>query len=83
MSVSVLSLEGLPEVALEHILQYLTYDEVAKCRILSTRFNSLCKSLLNKGFRAVEKYHNKCLKVGTGTLLVGTLYRYCTYLTKH
>ena len=59
----VLGLDSLPEVAVEHILQFLSYDEVAKCRAISTRFNALCKSLLNKGFRAVEKYHAKCLKV--------------------
>lgn len=57
-----LGLESLPEVAIQHIMQFLSYDEVAKCRAVSTRFNTLCKFLLNKGFRAVEKYHAKCLK---------------------
>jgi hypothetical protein len=65
---SAMCLERVPDVALEHIFQYLSYDEIARCRILSTRFNALCKSLLNKGFRAVEKYHNKCLKVPVPSL---------------
>jgi len=58
-----LSLDSLPEIVIEHILQYFSYDEVAKLRAVSTRFNALCKARLNKGFRAVEKYHAKCLKV--------------------
>jgi len=57
-----LPLCSLPDTALELTLLFLSYDEISKLRQVNKRFNSMCKSLLNKGFRAAEKYHTKCLK---------------------
>ena len=58
-----MALDTLPDLVLENILKYFSYDEIAKFRSISTKFNLICKSMLTKGFKAVEKYHLKCLKV--------------------
>ena len=57
-----LPLCSLPDTALEKTLLFLSYDEISRLRRINKRFNTICKSLLNKGFRAVERYHSKCLK---------------------
>jgi len=57
-----MNLEQLPDLVLEHMLKCLSFEEIAKFRRISRRFNIICKSLLNKGFRNVEKHHIKCLK---------------------
>jgi len=57
-----LPLSCFPDTALEKTLLFLPYDEIARLRRVNKRFNTICKSLLNKGFRAVERYHSKCLK---------------------
>ena len=62
MSGEIMNLEQLPDLVLEHMLKCLSFEEIAKFRRISRRFNIICKSLLNKGFRNVEKHHIKCLK---------------------
>ncbi|XP_069677551.1 F-box only protein 28 [Periplaneta americana] len=57
-----LELLSLPDVVLEQILSYLSYDDIARYRIICRQFNILCKQLLNKGFILVEKHHAQCLK---------------------
>jgi len=56
------SLATLPVELLEKIFLCLSYGEVAQLRLVSQLFNHTCKALLNKGFRAVEKFHDKCFK---------------------
>lgn len=56
------SLATLPVELLEKIFLCLSYEEVAQLRLVSQLFNYTCKALLNKGFRAVEKFHDKCFK---------------------
>jgi len=51
-----MALDTLPDLVLENILKYFSYDEIAKFRSISTKFNLICKSMLTKGFKAVEKY---------------------------
>jgi len=55
-------LESMPDIVLELVLSFVSFDEKAKFRRISTKFNKICSFLLNKGFRAVEKYNTKCLK---------------------
>ncbi|GFG32382.1 hypothetical protein Cfor_04362 [Coptotermes formosanus] len=57
-----LELLSLPDIVLEKILSYLTYDDIARYRIICRQFDTLCKQLLNKGFILVEKHHRHCLK---------------------
>lgn len=52
----------LPEMILETILVYTSYEKIAQLRRVDWKFNTTCKFLLNKGFRSAEKYHLKCLK---------------------
>ncbi|KAJ8679269.1 hypothetical protein QAD02_015056 [Eretmocerus hayati] len=59
---SELRLIQLPEIVLEIILSKLTYDEIAKYRIVCKTFDGTCKKLLNRGFNMMEKYHAQCLK---------------------
>ena len=52
----------LPDIVMDEILTYLTYDEVAQMRIVSRGVNSLCQRHLNRGFRIAVTFHAKCLK---------------------
>jgi len=52
----------LNEDAFQEILTHLTYDEVARLRMVCKQFNEACQKVLNKGFMAVQRYHNRCLK---------------------
>lgn len=52
----------LPHEILENILSYLTYDEIAKSREVSRRFNTTCGELLNRGFLNMERRHSAILK---------------------
>ncbi|XP_045614663.2 F-box only protein 28 [Procambarus clarkii] len=52
----------LPEIVVEKILGYISYEELSHLRIVCRRFNQLNQLLLNKGFRRVERYQAKCLK---------------------
>lgn len=53
---------GLPDIVLEKILLFLSYDEIAQIRIVCKRLDTICKLLLNKGFNAAERYHSQCIK---------------------
>ncbi|XP_059480130.1 F-box only protein 28 [Neocloeon triangulifer] len=57
-----MSLLQLPDIVLRRVFSYLSYDEVARLRIVSKDFNSLGKDCLNKGLIAVEKFRNLCLR---------------------
>lgn len=59
---SVDSLLSLPEVALEKILSYLSYDEVAKSRTVCHQFNQIGGNLLSRGFFQIEKRHSAIYK---------------------
>lgn len=59
---TMLELLSLPDIVIEKILSYLTYDDIARYRIICREFDTLCKQLLNKGFILVEKHHAHCLK---------------------
>ncbi|VEN48494.1 unnamed protein product [Callosobruchus maculatus] len=47
----------LPEVALEKIFSFLTYDEIAKNRVVCKKFNEVGSKLLSRGFIQLEKKH--------------------------
>eukprot|EP00092_Neocalanus_flemingeri_P040616 GFUD01044225.1.p1 GENE.GFUD01044225.1~~GFUD01044225.1.p1 ORF type:complete len:218 (+),score=53.22 GFUD01044225.1:93-746(+) len=55
-------LTNLPSLVLEKILLYLSYEQIAQLRLVSRLFNFTCRSLLNQGFRAAERFHAKCFK---------------------
>ncbi|XP_047486450.1 F-box only protein 28-like [Penaeus chinensis] len=57
-----INLLDLPEIVVEKIMGYMSYEEVAHLRIICRRFNQISQMLLNKGFRKVERYQAKCLK---------------------
>ncbi|CAD6187892.1 unnamed protein product [Caenorhabditis auriculariae] len=40
----------LPPLVTDKIFSYLTYDDIAKTRMVSTRFNDYAKNALNRGF---------------------------------
>ncbi|XP_034935075.1 F-box only protein 28 [Chelonus insularis] len=52
----------LPDVVLETILSNLSYDEIAKNRLVCKHFDRTCQKLLNRGFSLMEKYHAQCLR---------------------
>ncbi|XP_014216887.1 F-box only protein 28 [Copidosoma floridanum] len=52
----------LPEIVLEMIFSKLSYDEIARLRIVCKAFDHICKKLLNRGFNLMEKYHAQCLR---------------------
>ncbi|XP_050307050.1 F-box only protein 28 isoform X2 [Anthonomus grandis grandis] len=56
------SLLMLPEVALEKIFSFLSYDQIAKNRIVCTKFNEIGSKLLSRGFIQIEKRHAACFK---------------------
>ncbi|XP_023947281.1 F-box only protein 28 isoform X2 [Bicyclus anynana] len=57
-----MTLLSLPELVIEYIFSYLSYDEIAKNRLVSKEFNEICKRLLNRGFVMIEKRHASVLK---------------------
>ncbi|XP_053620770.1 F-box only protein 28 [Plodia interpunctella] len=52
----------LPVVVLEKIFSYLSYDEIAKNRVVSKTFNEISIRLLNRGFMLIERRHALALK---------------------
>ncbi|XP_041985867.1 F-box only protein 28 isoform X2 [Aricia agestis] len=52
----------LPTLVIENIFSYLTYDEIAKNRLVSKSFNEICMTLLNRGFLMIERRHALALK---------------------
>ncbi|CAG4980428.1 F-box only protein 28 isoform X1 [Colias croceus] len=53
---------SLPVVVIENILTYLSYDEVARNRLVSKAFNDICMRMLNRGFLMIERRHALALK---------------------
>ncbi|XP_018333180.1 F-box only protein 28 isoform X6 [Agrilus planipennis] len=56
------SLLNLPNVALEKIFSFLSYDEIAKNRIVCRKFNQTCSQMLTRGFYQMEKRHSGIYK---------------------
>ncbi|XP_061646243.1 F-box only protein 28 [Phyllopteryx taeniolatus] len=51
---------GLPIVAIEAILNLLSYDEISLLRSVCKRMDMICQRVLNQGFLKVERYHSIC-----------------------
>ncbi|CAL8298186.1 unnamed protein product [Merluccius merluccius] len=51
---------GLPIVAVETILNFLSYDEISLLRAVCKRMDIICQRILNQGFLRVERYHSLC-----------------------
>ncbi|XP_034754081.1 F-box only protein 28 [Etheostoma cragini] len=51
---------GLPIVAIDAILNFLTYDEISLLRPVCKRMDVICQRVLNQGFLKVERYHSLC-----------------------
>jgi F-box protein 28 len=47
----------IPEIALEKIFSFLTYDEIAKNRLVCRKFNEIGSRMLSRGFIQLEKRH--------------------------
>lgn len=52
----------LPEIAVEKIFSFLTFDEIAKNRIVCRKFNEIGKKMLSRGFVQLEKRHSGIYK---------------------
>ncbi|KAJ8705964.1 hypothetical protein PYW07_010741 [Mythimna separata] len=52
----------LPDVMIENIFSYLSYDEIAKNRMVSRAFNEISMRMLNRGFMMIERRHAMALK---------------------
>ncbi|XP_026483901.2 F-box only protein 28 isoform X1 [Vanessa tameamea] len=57
-----MTLLSLPMLVVENILSYLSYDEIAKLRLVSRPFNNISMRLLNRGFLMIERRHALALK---------------------
>lgn len=58
----IMTLLSLPVLVVENIFSYLSYDEIAKNRLVSKTFNEICMRLLNRGFLIIERRHALALK---------------------
>lgn len=56
------TVENLPVEIMDHILSYLSYDEISVYRRVSRHFNGCCQRMLNQGFFRAERFHAQCLK---------------------
>ncbi|CAM4724897.1 unnamed protein product [Leuciscus chuanchicus] len=56
------ALLGLPIVAIDTILNFLSYDEISLLRLVCKRMDVICQRMLNQGFLKVERYHSLCQK---------------------
>lgn len=52
----------LPDCMVEQVFELLSYDEIAKKRIVCKKVDRVCQSLLNRGFMKMIKRHNANLK---------------------
>lgn len=57
-----LNILTIPNEMLQNILSYLSYDEIARLRLVGTKFDAIGKSMLNQGFLDVENFHAKCFQ---------------------
>uniref|UniRef100_A0A1A8NND3 F-box protein 28 n=1 Tax=Nothobranchius pienaari TaxID=704102 RepID=A0A1A8NND3_9TELE len=51
---------ALPIVAIENILDFMSYDEISVLRSVCKRMDTICQRVLNQGFLKVERYHSLC-----------------------
>ncbi|XP_077341947.1 F-box only protein 28 isoform X2 [Lithobates pipiens] len=56
------TLLNLPIVAIENILNFLSYDQISQLRLVCKRMDLECQRILNQGFLRVERYHSLCQK---------------------
>ncbi|KAI7805926.1 F-box only protein 28 [Triplophysa rosa] len=54
------ALLSLPIVAIDTILNFLSYDEISLLRPVCKRMDMICQRMLNQGFLKVERYHSLC-----------------------
>lgn len=47
-------------MAIETILNFLSYDEISLLRSVCKRMDMICQRVLNQGFLKVERYHSLC-----------------------
>ncbi|XP_046644411.1 F-box only protein 28-like isoform X2 [Daphnia pulicaria] len=57
-----ITLLSLNDDVFQEILSHLSYDEIAKLRLVGRHFNEVCQKMLNKGFLSVRRSHSCCLK---------------------
>uniref|UniRef100_A0A182INV5 Uncharacterized protein n=1 Tax=Anopheles atroparvus TaxID=41427 RepID=A0A182INV5_ANOAO len=57
-----MNLLDLPDCMIEEVLEYLSYDEIAKKRIVCRKIDRICQSLLNRGYIKMIRRHNSNLK---------------------
>lgn len=74
---------SLPDCILEIILSYLSYDDIAKSRIVCRKFNEINKQMLNHGFYKLQNYHSKHMKRIKALLPRRESERRSHYLAKH
>ncbi|XP_019870813.1 F-box only protein 28 [Aethina tumida] len=48
----------MPEIALEKIFSFLSYDEIAKNRVVCRKFNEIGSKMLSRGFIQLERKHS-------------------------
>lgn len=56
------NLLDLPDCVLLTVVQFVSFDEVAKVRAVCKRFDRICVAALNMGFRGAERRLAKCMK---------------------
>lgn len=56
-----MTLNQMPDLVLEEIFVYLSFEYLCSLRRVSVRFNSMCKGMLNSGFKSSQKNVAKCL----------------------
>lgn len=62
-NITIMNLLDLPDCMLEQILEYLSFDEIAKQRIVCQKFNTIGQGLLNFGFHKMVKRHGNLIKM--------------------
>ncbi|XP_014253443.1 F-box only protein 28 [Cimex lectularius] len=62
MGTEMKTLVDLPEIVLEKIFSFLTFDNISLNRTVCTKFNEIGCKALNKGYFAAERFHGKTLK---------------------
>lgn len=78
----------LPDNVLEAIFSFLTYDDIAKNRLVCKKFNDVGSNLLSRGFMQIEKKHAAIFKRVKSMLprreserRVHPLFRHCDILS--
>ncbi|XP_035232494.1 F-box only protein 28-like [Stegodyphus dumicola] len=55
-------MDSLPQEVIEHIISFLPYHDVSRCRLVCKRFNDASESILNSGFDKILSYCNQSLQ---------------------